>query len=395
MIEVHPLLILFMAELLFVTTIGMIIMVVMGTLKKRRDRAAASSLIDRIKSDEERRKKETREILKEKYGMADEPVESSSVLIDHGEKFLYQTMINTYLNRDTDALENFAVDYESSVAPYRDMTISTAEVKVIHKESEAAPQEVLTDHDAEELKILRKDNARLSEELRITMDTMSRMLNEYASMYGGGSGAELDKDKMIKMFQAEREAEEAAVSAVSIEADGDEIRLVDNVAEEASEVESEETDSDLDLLVDDEGVKEAAGELDDVDWDEVEQDILETQPEASEVEQPIEEEVVSQEMEPSVDAVAEPDMSAAAELPEEVTEEPEADAVEAVSEEEIPGEAPPLETEPEAEEVVDDLEDLDLGDDLQDEEEDEVVDLDEEEDDVIDLDGDDEEKPKE
>ena len=40
--------------------------------------------------------------------------------------------------------------------------------------------------EASELERLRKENARLSDELQITMETMSRMLNEYSSMFVGG-----------------------------------------------------------------------------------------------------------------------------------------------------------------------------------------------------------------
>ncbi|MET0048928.1 MAG: hypothetical protein ABW066_14170, partial [Sedimenticola sp.] len=292
MVEMHPLLLLFMAELLFLTTAGMIVMLVMGMIRKKRDRAAARALIERIKSDEERRKQETREILEERYGIDGESLESSMVLIDHGEKFLYQNMINTYLNRDADALQNFAVDYESSVAAYRDLQIPKGKVKVVHKEVEGSAAQEVTEQHLEELEVLRKENARLSDELKITMDTMSRMLNEYASMYGGGTGADLDKEKMLKMFQAEREEEEAKAAA-SIKMEDGELRVVDHeTGEEAApeeiaeaEVAEEEipepedlSEPELDLLVEEESVEEASG-LDDVDWDEVEQDILETQPE--------------------------------------------------------------------------------------------------------------------
>ncbi|OOZ37490.1 hypothetical protein [Solemya velesiana gill symbiont] len=359
MIEVHPLLLLFMGELLFVTTVGMVVMVVLSILKKRRDRDAARKLIERIKSDEERRKGETREILNEKYGITDEPLESSTVMIDHAEKFLYQTIINAYLNRDADAFENFAVDFESSVAPYRDLAIPEAGVTVVHKESQTARVQEIEVDESDELKVLREENARLSEELRITMDTMSRMLNEYASMYGGGTGADLDKEKMLKMFQAEAAQQEAARSAAgmeeaSVEPEAVEVAIAEEEIAPPSEAVSE---PELDLLVEDEEIKEV-GELDEVDWDEVEQDILESQGE----------EVAEIEVTTEDAAVQEEEPAPAVETP----------AVEPPVEEEVAASEAPVSDE------VDEPEGLELGEDLEQSEEDEVIDLDEDE--VIDLD---------
>ncbi len=66
------------------------------------------------------------------------------------------------------------------------------------------------------------ENKRLSGELGTTMDTMSRMLNEFSLMFAGGAGSDLDKDKLRHMFQkheaivnAEAAAEGAALDGVT------------------------------------------------------------------------------------------------------------------------------------------------------------------------------------
>jgi hypothetical protein len=48
----------------------------------------------------------------------------------------------------------------------------------------------LSGSDDEEVAKLKEENERLSEELRVTMDTMGRMLNEYSTMFSGGEAAQ-------------------------------------------------------------------------------------------------------------------------------------------------------------------------------------------------------------
>ena len=50
------------------------------------------------------------------------------------------------------------------------------------------------------------------------MDTIGRMLNEYASMYAGGDGEELDKARLMEMFQAEAKKGDGAQAAAAGEA---------------------------------------------------------------------------------------------------------------------------------------------------------------------------------
>ncbi|MBA1443594.1 MAG: hypothetical protein FE835_01505 [Gammaproteobacteria bacterium] len=54
-----------------------------------------------------------------------------------------------------------------------------------------------------EIEHLKTENERLSDELRVTMDTMGRMLNEYSSMYAGGSDNNIDKGDILGKFQSE------------------------------------------------------------------------------------------------------------------------------------------------------------------------------------------------
>ena len=197
MSNLSPLLLLSLGELLLVTSILSVVMVVLAVVRKHRDRASAGKLITRIKQDEARRQQETRDLIGQNFRLQGELLEALVKKIGREEKFFYQTLINLYLKRDAAALEVLHVAFEGATEPYR--TLQLPEPNVAQDTPAADGDE------SAELTRLRQENERLSEELRITMDTMGRMLSEYSSMYTGGSATESDKEKIMNMFRAEAE----------------------------------------------------------------------------------------------------------------------------------------------------------------------------------------------
>jgi cell division protein FtsL len=224
MIEVDLLIVLIVAELFLIFLVVAVGMVVSAFIKKQKDRKAVQGLIARVSEDEKRRKQETRELLQERFQLTGETLEEAVVRINHGEKVLYQQFINIYLNRDTVVFPSLNVEFEAAVEPYRSLEIQFPEIEALPvSDAEASQGDGMPVADEEgELYVLRKENARLSEELRVTMDTMSRMLNEYASMFSGGTGEHLDKDKLLHMFQAED------MPDADLEAHGDHVELVEH-----------------------------------------------------------------------------------------------------------------------------------------------------------------------
>jgi len=196
--QLNPVLLWSLGELLLISLIAVLALILRGILRRRRDRVAAQSLIQQIKDDEERRNGETRDILEQRFGINGNTLDDLVKAISREEKRFYQTLINLYLKRDARSLENLNVTFEGAVGPYRSLELPQAE-------NPGTPSgDVVTDTalDDAELERLRNENESLSEELRITMDTMGRMLSEYSSMFSGGDDEALDKEKMIAMFQA-------------------------------------------------------------------------------------------------------------------------------------------------------------------------------------------------
>jgi len=194
MTEISTLLLLSLAELLLVAVIASAALVVMGIMKKRRDRSAVRILVKHIEEDEGLRQQEIRKFLQDNFGRAGGALESSAKKIRQEEKRFYQTLINLYLKRDSVAMETLHLAFDGAVKPYRVLEIpkpdQTGQIEVGPEDSEA-------------LKRLRDDNQHLSEELQITMTTMGRMLNEYKTVFTEGADSDPEQKKMLEMFQAD------------------------------------------------------------------------------------------------------------------------------------------------------------------------------------------------
>jgi hypothetical protein len=188
-------------ELLLVSSLLSIFLLTLNLRRKKRDRGAVQQLINEIKEAEGKRQSETQEIFRHRYGIQGEALESLVTDIDRQEKAFYQRLINLYLQHDTEAMATLHLAFQDATEPYRSMEIPQADTEVVPDQGET--QSV-------ELERLQQENARLSQELAISKDTLGRMLTEYASMYTGGNGEVLDKEKMLQMFQAEAIAQAAA-----------------------------------------------------------------------------------------------------------------------------------------------------------------------------------------
>jgi hypothetical protein len=219
-------------ELLVATTLISLVMIGLGIMRKMRDRKAAAEIITKIKEDEARRTAETKKVMLYKFGFEDGEAEKIAVRVDRAERIFYQSVINMYLQRDASALEGLNISFESSVEPYR-----TLEPKG------GGSSQGGTANESEEIQHLKEENARLSEEISVTMQTMGRMLSEYSTMFGEKAK---EQEESIKEQTATEEQPEPAPEATEDQTE-DQVEEHDEaeevVAEEAVE-ESEETKED-------------------------------------------------------------------------------------------------------------------------------------------------------
>ena len=249
MIQISPLILLALGELLLISIVLTLWLTLSGVIRRRKERQAIAKLVGRIKQDEVRRREETRTLMQENYGFEGQDLEAIVNKIAREEKRLYQALINLFLRRDLNIMEVLHVECEGATEPYRTLEIPRPE---------STTQDDVESDLVVEVERLREENERLTTELGVTMDTMGTMLNEYASMYDGGAGGDLDKRKLAESFRApnkdnrnnEPDAEDSAASA---KPDANQVQAADASHDDANTgktdavttVQEEQADSEL------------------------------------------------------------------------------------------------------------------------------------------------------
>ncbi len=221
MIEVSPLILLVLVE----AVIGLLILsgaLLFITLRRKgRIRQAAHHLAQRVQSDEPARTDRLKTLLNEKFGYDGAELEQVVHDITQAEMRLFQNLINGYIKDDQVHLQQVDVDEENLVLAYQGLKTTAATV--------ASSADAEGDK-GDEMAQLQEENQRLSDELRVTMDTMGRMLNEYSSMFAGGGDKPLTRAKAAQPEEPEEEG--AGVEAESL-AEESENEIESAVAEEA------------------------------------------------------------------------------------------------------------------------------------------------------------------
>ena len=138
----------------------------------RRDRKAVARLIAGARKGKAEREAVIAHFLKEKMGLSGAAFEQAKVALLREELRLLQRFADTYRRRDSASAAQFQLDVEAALAPYLDLSGAGG--------AAAVPEATV---DLSEMEALRERNVRLSEELSVTMDTMSRMLSEYSTMF--------------------------------------------------------------------------------------------------------------------------------------------------------------------------------------------------------------------
>ncbi|MEZ5585554.1 MAG: hypothetical protein R3E46_00640 [Sedimenticolaceae bacterium] len=142
----------------------------------QRDQRAMRALIARVKKGKPEREEILEQFLAERMGLSEPALTQARVAMLRAELTLLQRFAGVYRNREAALAARFDADLYAALEPY----LALAGGLQVEQET-PEPGEV----GEAELEVLRQENDRLSEELRITMETMSRMLNEYSTMFSG------------------------------------------------------------------------------------------------------------------------------------------------------------------------------------------------------------------
>ncbi len=148
---------------------------------RRRDVEAMATLVARVRRSKAERYATLQGFVKEKLDLAEDAQRPLVAALSRAELVLLQNFLATYRDRDASTAVQFDRAVYAALAPYQQLSGS---VEVV--EDSPRPAVEIAPTDTAELEALRKENQRLSDELKITMETMSRMLNEYSTMFSGG-----------------------------------------------------------------------------------------------------------------------------------------------------------------------------------------------------------------
>ncbi|MGD8908268.1 MAG: hypothetical protein PVI92_02900 [Chromatiales bacterium] len=202
MIELSQLILLIMIEMLIGLAILSAVLGYFTLARKGRIRKAANNLAERVQSDKPARTERLKTLLNEVYGLTGNDLEQTLHNITQMELRLFQNLINGYIKDDQVNLQQVDVDEENLVLAYQGL-------KPV--QSGNAPAAATDEEDIKaEMERLRDENQRLADELRMTMDTMGRMLNEYSSMFDGGPESPLTQTAATPPEETSGESAEPA-----------------------------------------------------------------------------------------------------------------------------------------------------------------------------------------
>jgi hypothetical protein len=225
MIELSQLTVLIMIEVIIGLAIVCGVLGFFALRRKGKIRQAAHHLAERVQNDKAARSQRLKSLLSDQYGLSGNELEQRLHNIMQAEMKLFQNLINGYIKDDQVHLQQIDVDEENLVLAYQGLKPVGGATAAVTTDSGDAEEEVQR---------LRDENQRLSDELKVTMDTMGRMLNEYSSMFAGGEDKPLTREDATEVLEAPvNRVVASASSAIEME-DDMEVDIPDFQAEDVA-----------------------------------------------------------------------------------------------------------------------------------------------------------------
>ncbi|MCG8038480.1 MAG: hypothetical protein JAZ19_15735, partial [Candidatus Thiodiazotropha taylori] len=234
---------------------------------------------ERVQADKEKRSERLKKLLAEQYQLQSPQLDQTLHGIVQTEMTLYQNMLNGFLKDDQVYLQQIDVDVENLVLAYQALAGNVS--------GAVGSDDVSSD----EVEALKAENERLAEELKVTMDTMGRMLNEYSTMFADGdSGFPVEATAVAgqeasapsdqaqsAVAEATAEPAPAEAAAVATEIDSDDDMVIPDMTEEEltesslSELEEESVETEIEEAVEAVADSETpAGDVRDIETPDVE-----------------------------------------------------------------------------------------------------------------------------
>jgi preprotein translocase subunit YajC len=183
MSDMNSLTMILLTEASVILLVALIVVLWLQIKSKNKQRKAVEQLVSQIKKQSKTRTEETGSFLQEVYDLSDTELTVAVKEIDKQERRFFQKLVDV-LSR-------------SEPSQITSLDASVAELVDTYKSLKPKPVEVMTEQgeagsNAEDLEELRAKNETLTEELKITRETMAGMIAEFGNMFGGGEDNDLD-----------------------------------------------------------------------------------------------------------------------------------------------------------------------------------------------------------
>ena len=142
---------------------------------RQRDLRAMRTLIARVRQAAPEREEAIGRYLEKGMGFSGEALDEARASLLSAERALLQHFVSVYGQRSAAAAARFDGDLFAALEPYH----------LVGGAGTMAPA-MQGNADGVQLDALQQENRRLSEELQVSMETMSRMLKEYSTMFAAG-----------------------------------------------------------------------------------------------------------------------------------------------------------------------------------------------------------------
>jgi lipopolysaccharide export LptBFGC system permease protein LptF len=220
MSDMSSLMIILLAEACVILLVTLIVVLWHQIKSKNKQRKAVEQLVSQIKKQSKTRTEETGSFLQEAYDLSDTELTVAVKAIDKQERRFFQKLVDVLSRSEPGQITALDASVAELVDTYKSLKLKP--VEAITKPSKA-------DDNTDDLETLRAENASLTEELKITRETMSGMISEFGNMFGGGEDNDLDSNEVANRFATSVANPEGgeAVDAPSEENTSEAVKKVD------------------------------------------------------------------------------------------------------------------------------------------------------------------------
>jgi len=208
MIEINSVIVILMAEALAALFLFVLVFMFFAKRKKSNGEVSASDLIDKVEVTEHLKVKNLQKLIQDNCSIEPDVLDALLKEITSNERILYQQIIQLFLKKDSDVLNNIDEHIDNLSEPFCKLLIHSSS-----NEMESGKSAVVED----KLQRLMQENSRLSEQLSVAMNTMDEISAEYTRVFSGRqTELELENSskKMFEIFNtAEQEIKEQSKDA--------------------------------------------------------------------------------------------------------------------------------------------------------------------------------------